>query len=61
MWILWMLIVLVALGLVGWVFHKLSWLTWGSASCYRDSELKSGHGGWVKLFSYVLSFGVWRD
>lgn len=52
MWILWMLLVLVALGLVGWVFHKLGWLTWG--------RLKTGKSVWVKLFSRVLLLGVWR-
>lgn len=61
MWILWMLMVLIALGLVGWVFHKLGWLTWGNTPYYDAGELKSGHGVWVKLFGYMLLLGVWRD
>lgn len=60
MWILWMLMVLVALGLVGLVFHKFGWLTLGNAPFYDDGEPKPGKSVWVKLFSRVLLFGVWR-
>lgn len=60
MWILWVLMVLVVLGLNVWVFHKLGWLTCGDAPFYGDEELKPGKSVWVKLFSRVLLLGVWQ-